>query len=229
MLIPFWKKILSMIKGLGGEAPSPGNFAYGYCWAIRLQKLGFSHALPFWLNTQNCARFGSKISLSVICCDQDPLCPLPPNPRYATEDERRQCWPWNRSSDTTNLSKDAEARAHEPCKVRPHWHVAVQVDAEVAYWGGWCHLNTWTEPTASWYDRNRWRRRDGTNHMNSVFALKTVRVHPAGDMFDAAAKVAAERRWVVWSTPPVNLYVGVLVRRQTLALNGVDNVGRVHH
>jgi len=30
--------------------------------------------------------------------------------------------------------------------------------------------------------------------MNSVFALKTVRVHPAGDMFDAAAKVAAERR-----------------------------------
>jgi len=49
-------------------------------------------------------------------------------------------------------------------------------------------------------------------------------------MFDAAAKVAAERRRVVWVTPAVNLYVvGVLVRRQTLSLDDVDNVGRVHH
>jgi len=60
--------------------------------------------------------------------------------------------------------------------------------------------------------------------------LKTVRAHPVGDMFDAAAKVAAERRSVVWVTPAVNLYVvGVLVRRQTLSLDDVDNVGRVHH
>ena len=45
-------------------------------------------------------------------------------------------------------------------------------------------------------------------------------------MFDAAAKVAAERRRVVWVTPAVNLYVvGVLVRRQTLSLDDVDNVG----
>ena len=35
-------------------------------------------------------------------------------------DECRQCWPWNRSSDTTNLSKDAESRAHKPGNVRPH-------------------------------------------------------------------------------------------------------------
>jgi len=43
--------------------------------------------------------------------------------------------------------------------------------------------------------------------------LKTVRAHPFGDMFDAAAKVAAERRRVVWATPAVNLYVvGILVR-----------------
>ena len=49
-------------------------------------------------------------------------------------------------------------------------------------------------------------------------------------MFDAAAKVAAERRRVVWATPAVNLYVvGVLVRRQTLSLDDVDNVSRVHH
>ena len=49
-------------------------------------------------------------------------------------------------------------------------------------------------------------------------------------MFDAAAEVAAERRRVVWATPAVNLYVvGVLVRRQTLSLDDVDNVGSVHH
>ena len=60
--------------------------------------------------------------------------------------------------------------------------------------------------------------------------LKTFRAHPAGDMFDAAAEVAVERRSVVWVTPAVNLYVvGVLVRRQTLSLDDVDNVGRVHN
>ena len=48
-------------------------------------------------------------------------------------------------------------------------------------------------------------------------------------MFDAAAEVAAERRRVIWATPAVNLYVGVLVRRQTLSLDDVDNVGSVHH
>ena len=52
-------------------------------------------------------------------------------------DECWQCWPWNWSSDAANLSKDAEARAHEPGNV----HVAIQVDAEVAYWGSWWHLN----------------------------------------------------------------------------------------
>jgi len=42
--------------------------------------------------------------------------------------------------------------------------------------------------------------------------LKTVRAHPAGDMFDAAAEVTAERRQVICATPAVNLYViGVLV------------------
>jgi len=35
---------------------------------------------------------------------------------------------------------------------------------------------------------------------------------------------------VVWVTPAVNLYVvGVLVCRQTLSLDDVDNVGSVHH
>jgi len=56
-----------------------------------------------------------------------------------------------------------------------------------------------------------------------------VRAHPAGDMFDAAAEVAAQRRLVVRATPAVNLYViGVLVHRQTLSLH-IDNVGSVCH
>jgi len=60
--------------------------------------------------------------------------------------------------------------------------------------------------------------------------LKTVHAHPAGNMFDAAAEVAAEQRRVVWVTPAVNLYVvGVLMRRQMLSLDDVDNVGSVHH
>jgi len=69
--------------------------------------LGFSHALlaahAVWLNTQNCARFGSQISVAfgglrpqnippgALSLDPlgdfhppDSLCPLPPNPAYAT-------------------------------------------------------------------------------------------------------------------------------------------------
>ena len=50
--------------------------------------------------------------------------------------------------------------------------------------------------------------------------LKTVRAHPAGNMFDAADEVTAERRQVVWVTQTVNLYVvGV----------HVDSVGSVRH
>ena len=95
----------------GAKPPPPGNFPYGYGLAIWPQKLGFSHALPtahtVWLNTQNNAWFGSKIS--IICCElsgaptprtshqglcqftllgnfrpPDPLCPIPPNSGYAT-------------------------------------------------------------------------------------------------------------------------------------------------
>ena len=59
-------------RALGAKPLFPhGNFAYSYCWAIWLRKLGFSHALPtdhaVWLNTQNNAWFGSKIS--IICCE----------------------------------------------------------------------------------------------------------------------------------------------------------------
>ena len=44
-------------------------------------------------------------------------------------------------------------------------------------------------------------------------------------MFNAAVKVVAQQRRVVWVTPAVNLYVvGVLVRRQTLSLDDADNV-----
>ena len=40
------------------------------------KKLGFSHALPVRLNTQNCAWFGSKIYVSF----RGGLCPLTPSP-----------------------------------------------------------------------------------------------------------------------------------------------------
>jgi len=68
---------------------SPGNSAYGYCWAIRPNKLGFSHALPVWLNTQNCAWFGSKISL--ICCELSEgggFAPAPPTRGSALDPAR---------------------------------------------------------------------------------------------------------------------------------------------
>ena len=67
--------------------------------ASAAKKLGFSHALPVRLNTQNCAWFGSKIY--VICCElsrgalppdhlptrdsaHGPPVLLPPNPGYTT-------------------------------------------------------------------------------------------------------------------------------------------------
>jgi len=89
---------------------------------------------------------------------------------------------------------------------------------------------TWTGSTAKWCDGNSWWRHGGTDHMNSVFAAFSWRRFIPIQLFDAAAKVTAERCWVVRTTAAVYLYVViVLMRCQTLALDDADNVSRVHH
>jgi len=47
--------------------------------------------------------------------------------------ERRQCLTWQ--------LRDAETRAHEACNMRPHWHIAIQVDIKVSNRGCWSHLH----------------------------------------------------------------------------------------